>query len=77
MRFKLEQSKDKQGWWVLTDTINLVVVRFQGGKFNDTQEVTLLNGDEVASMEDAMKQIRVLREMAEWLAENHYKIAMG
>lgn len=77
MRFKLEESKERKGWWVLTDTINLVVVRFQEGKFNDTQEVTLLNGNDVASMEDAMKQIRVLREMTDWLSENHYKIAMG
>lgn len=77
MRFKLEESAELQGWWVLIDTINLVVVKFQEGKFNDTQEVTLLNGNEVTSMEDAMKKIRVLREMADWLRENHYNIAMG
>jgi hypothetical protein len=76
-KYKLEQSKEKQGWWVLTDTINLIVIKFQEGKFNDTQKVTLLNGDDFSSMEDAMKQVKALREMADWLAENHYKIAMG
>lgn len=73
-KYKLEKSKEQQGWWVVTDTINMIVVKFQEGKFNETQKVTLINGDDVASMEDAMKQVKALREMADWLVENHCKI---
>lgn len=73
-KYKLEKSKEQQGWWVVTDTINMIVVKFQEGKFNETQKVTLLNGDDVASMEDAMKQVKALREMADWLVKNHCKI---
>lgn len=75
-KYKLEKSKEQQGWWVVTDTINLIVVRFQEHRFNDTQKVTLLNGDNVASMDEAMARVRALREMADWMRENHYNIAM-
>ena len=37
-RFKLEKSKEKQGWWVLTDTANLVVVQFKEHCFNEEQK---------------------------------------
>ena len=35
-RFRLEQSTEQPGWLVLTDTENLVVIRFQEHQFNDT-----------------------------------------
>lgn len=73
-KYKLEKSKEQQGWWVVTDTINMIVVKFQEGKFNETQKVTLLNGNEVSSMDYAMKQVKALREMADWLVKNHCKI---
>lgn len=75
-KFNLERSKEKQGWWVLTDTENMIVVTFEEHKFNETQKVTLLDGNDVASMDEAMKRVRALREMADWLSINHYNIAM-
>ena len=77
-RFKLEKSHLKDGWWVLTDTENLVVITFEEGRFNETQKITKLEGDEnYTSMTDVMAQVRIIREMSDWLAVNHYKIAMG
>lgn len=77
-RFRLEKSQLKNGWWVLTDTVNLVVINFEEGKFNETQKITKLEGDEnYTSMADVMDQVRIIREMSDWLAVNHYKIAMG
>ena len=77
-RFRIEKSQLKDGWWVLTDTVNLVVITFEEGKFNETQRITQLEGgDNYTSMNDVMAQIRVIREMSDWLAQNHYKIAMG
>lgn len=75
-RFRLERSTQQENGWVLTDTENMIVVRFEEHRFNDTQKVTLLNGDNVASMEEAMARVRALREMADWMRENHYNIAM-
>ena len=75
-RFRLERSKQQENGWVLTDTENMIVVRFEEHRFNETQKVTLLNGDNVASMDEAMARVRALREMADWLSINHYNIAM-
>ena len=77
-RFRLEKSQLKDGWWVLTDTVNLVVITFEEGRFNETQKITQLEcGDNYTSMNDVMAQVRIIREMSDWLAINHYKIAMG
>ena len=77
-RFILEKSQLTKGWWVLTDTVNLVVITFEEGRFNETQKVTQLEGGEnYTSMNDVMTQVRIIREMSDWLAVNHYKVAMG
>lgn len=77
-RFRLEKSQLTEGWWVLTDTVNLVVITFEEGRFNDTQKITQIEGGEnYTSMNDVMAQVRIIREMSDWLAINHYKIAMG
>ena len=67
-----------KGWWVLTDTVNLVVITFEEGRFNETQKITRIEGGEnYTSMNDVMAQVRIIREMSDWLAINHYKIAIG
>lgn len=78
-RYKLEPSQLKSGWWVCTDIENLLVCTFEEGKFNETQKFTDINGNEekFASMNDVMAHLRIMREMSDWLAINHYKIAMG
>ena len=77
-RFRLEKSQLTKGWWVLTDTVNLVVITFEEGSFNETQKITQIEGGEkYTSMNDVMAQVRIIREMSDWLAINHYKIAMG
>lgn len=77
-RYKLEPSQLKKGWWVCTDTKNLLVCTFEEGRFNDTQKFTDLEGDDTfKSMDDVMAHLRIMREMSDWLAINHYKIVMG
>lgn len=63
-RFKLEKSKETLGWWVLTDTDNLVVIRFEEHKYNETQKVYLLKESEMISSPDIeAKLARIMREM--------------
>lgn len=77
-RYKLEPSQLKKGWWVCTDTENLLVCTFEEGRFNETQKFTDLEGnDTFKSMDDVMAHLRIMREMSDWLAINHYKIVMG
>ena len=68
MKYVLKESKEKPGWWTLTDTEAMMVVTFKERHFNDTQRVTLLDG---AACTDPLGVARALRGMAEYMAENH------
>lgn len=77
MRFKLEKSQDLHGWWVLTDTENLIVIRFKEHEFNETQKITHLDNDqEVISRLGAQGIARVLREMGDYMFTHWYSIAL-
>lgn len=78
-RFKLEKSKDLPDWWVLTDTENLVVVRFKEYEYNETHKVSLLKDDifrGVSPTEAAAKMAKVMREIADYLVQNHSDLVM-
>ncbi len=76
-RFKLEKSKEQPGWWVLTDTENLVVIKFEEHKYNETQKVYLLKESEMISSPDIeTKLARIMREMSEYMYTHWYSIAM-
>ena len=70
-RFILQPSQEP-GFWVATDTINGIVVKFKHQQFNDTQQVTLLNGDTFKTEAEAVKVATYLRELSDWLRDNHY-----
>lgn len=74
-RFILQPSQ-KKGFWVATDQENGIVVLFEEHKFNETQKVTLLDGDKYKSAAEATKLATSLRELGDWLRANHYNRAM-
>lgn len=74
-RFILQPSQE-QGFWVATDTVNGIVIKFREHQFNETQQTTLLNGDTFKTAEEALAVATYMREIADWLRENHYTIAM-
>lgn len=77
MRFRLEKSQDLPGWWVLTDTENLIVIRFKEHEFNETQKVTHLDDDKaVLERLGAQGIARVLREMGDYMFTHWYSIAL-
>ena len=76
-RFKLEKSTQQSGWWVLTDTENLVVVRFEEHKFNETQKVTVLEDSIFADKDDCAQELaRVMSEMGNYMFKHWYSVAM-
>jgi len=62
------QTSDKPNHWVCTDTENGIVCVFENHKFNDTQKFTVLEDIKP----DAAIIAKAVREMADWLRENHY-----
>lgn len=76
-RFRLEKSKNQGGWYVLTDTENLVVIRFKEHEFNETQEVTFLENEDAVIRRLGVRGIaRVLREMGDYMFTRWYGIAL-
>lgn len=74
MKYLIQQSSTQPNGWVLTDTENLVVVRFEDGKFNDTQKVSILDDSELMKLEPAEianKAAKIMQAMGEWAARHH------
>jgi hypothetical protein len=72
-RFLLQKSTTMADGYVVTDTVNNIVITFKKKQYNDTQHVTFLN-DEVNA--DAVQLARIMREIGQWLYENHRDILM-
>lgn len=67
-RFILQPSQEQENWWVLTDTENQIVVRFENKRFNQTQQVTML---EDVDTPNPLVIARMMREIGDFLATNH------
>ena len=70
-RYIIQKSEQKAGWWVCTDTEHGLVCKFEEHKFNETSKMTFL---EDVKNPDALAVARLMREMGDWLAENHRDI---
>lgn len=67
-RFIIQPSQEQENWWVLTDTENQIVVRFEDKRFNQTQQVTMLEDVETPN---PLVIARMMREIGDYLAINH------
>lgn len=70
-KYLLQKSDKRPLGWTLTDTENQIVCRFIEGQFNETRQITLL---EDVAPRMVMEMPRIMREMADWLAKNHYEL---
>lgn len=76
-RFKLEKSQDLPNWWVLTDTENLIVCKFEEHKFNETQRVSVLEDSKFTSDANcANKLAHIMAEMGDYMFSHWYSIAL-
>lgn len=73
-RFKLTPSSDHPGWWVLADTENKIVIRWEEHRFNDTQKVSVLDDAEITE-HTAADLARIMQEMGDYIARHHIGIA--
>lgn len=76
-RFKLEKSQDLPNWWILTDTENLIVCKFEEHKFNETQRVSVLEDSKFTSDANcANKLAHIMAEMGDYMFSHWYSIAL-
>lgn len=80
VRFRLEPSQQREGWWVLTDMQYMVVVRFAAHRFNDEQKVTVLDdsrlqSDDITDAMAAQMLAKVMREIGDYMSY-HTDIAL-
>lgn len=70
----LKKSENLPNGWVLADAEHGIVIVFEEGRFNETQKITFL--DDIESPDPVEIASRV-REMGEWLMENHRELVFG
>lgn len=75
-RFQLKKSCENPNWWVLTDTVNNVVIRFEEHKFNETQKVTVI--DDIGVTETTADDMaKIMREIGDYMFHHHIGISLN
>ena len=70
-RYILQQSSEDPLWWVLTDTVIGIVLKFKEGEFNESQKVTFLYD---VKRPNAAEIARAMNDMGDWIDEHHYEL---
>lgn len=70
-RFSLKAGANLM--WTVSDAESGVSIEFREGLFNETQEMKV--SDKALDV-DAMKTASILREIGDWMAENHSEVAL-
>jgi hypothetical protein len=69
-RYLLQKSKEQNNWYVATDTLAGIVVKFEKGKFNETQKATMLEDLNFHS-DTPTRLATAMKDLTEWLINNH------
>lgn len=71
-RFELTSGNNLM--WTVKDNESGVEIEFREGLFNDTQVVHIPAN---SSMSDVFEMARIMREIGDWMAENHSEVALS
>lgn len=69
-RYDFQPSKEREGWYVVTDKKDLVVVIFEKGRFNETQRITRLDD----TLPDPLTATSGLKAIADYLRIYHSEV---
>ena len=72
-RYLLQKSAERENWFVATDTIAGLVVKFEKGKFNETQKATMLEDLNFHSGTPT-RLATAMKELTDWLVANHSEV---
>ena len=68
--YDFRPSQEREGWYVVTDKKDLVVVIFEKGRFNETQRITRLDD----TLPDPLTAASGLRAIADYLKVYHPEV---
>lgn len=68
--YVLQESTTREGWYVVTDKVNNVVIQFAKGRYNETAHITPL----FDFPKEPVGTATILREIGEFLATYHEDI---
>lgn len=71
-RFLLQVSELKENCFVCTDTENMIMCIYENHNFNDNQEFKTLEDFKITKSTPT-DLAKLVREMSDWLRENHYE----
>lgn len=71
-RFELTSGKNLM--WTVTDNEKGIAIDFREGLFNESQDVKLIAE---FTYGDAPRMARIMREIGDWMAENHVEVALS
>lgn len=71
-RFSLKAGANLM--WTVSDAENGIDIKFREGLFNETQRVN--TSDEWSGIDAIKKLASLLREIGDWMAENHSEVAL-
>ena len=69
-RYDFQLSKEREGWYVVTDKKDLVVVIFEKGRFNETQRIIRLDD----TLPDPLTAASGLKAIADYLHIYHPEV---
>lgn len=69
-RYDFQPSKEREGWYVVTDKKDLVIVIFEKGRFNETQRITRLDD----TLPDPLTAASGLKAIADYLRIYHSEV---
>lgn len=69
-RYDFRPSQEREGWYVVTDKKDMVVVIFEKGRFNETQRITRLDD----TLPDPLTAASGLRAIADYLKVYHPEV---
>ena len=69
-RYDFQPSKEREGWYVVTDKKDFVVVVFDKGKFNETHRITRLDD----TLPDPLTAASGLKAIADYLRIYHPEV---
>lgn len=76
-KYKLEKNPNLSGYWVLTDTENLIVCKFKEHEFNETQQITVLEESKLMNGINIAGELnKIVSEMGRYMFSHWYSIAL-